>query len=45
MNRRDRERLADERFTGRTIGVWQAVGEATGVALLFAVWVLVCALA
>lgn len=45
MNRIDRERIANERFYNRTIGVWQALGEAVAVAAVFALWVLVCAAA
>ena len=45
MDRKTRECIAEENFRNRTIGIWQAVGEAVAVASLFATWVLVCAVA
>lgn len=44
-DKRDRERIANERFLNRKITVWQAIGEAVAVAALFVLWVLVCAVA
>lgn len=44
-DKRDRERIAFERFLNRTMTVWQAIGEVVAVAALFALWVLVCVVA
>ena len=45
MNRKDREYFANERFYNRRIGVWEAVVEAVGVAVLATAWIIICAVA